>query len=267
MKTPAAVAGTPALERILRHDRAIVVGGLAGVAAVSWIYILAGAGMNMDTAAAGAGAGAMAMEAAWTPTYFGAMLVMWWVMMVAMMLPSAVPMVLLFAAINRKNREAARPYVPAAALAGGYVAAWAGFSLAATTLQWWLDRSSLLSPDMAGNTAYLGAGLLIAAGVYQLTPLKHACLRHCRTPIDFLGRRWRQGSRGALAMGLEHGLFCLGCCWVLMGLLFYGGVMNLWWIAGLAVYVLFEKLAPFGPWIGRFGGAVLILWGVSVLLA
>ena len=261
------VADSPALERVLRHDRLIVVGGLASVVVLSWIYILAGAGMNMD---AGSGAaqesGMMAMQTAWTPAYFGVMAVMWWVMMMAMMLPSAAPMVLLFAAINRKNREAARPYVPTTIFAGGYVAAWAGFSLVATMLQWWLDHMVLLSPIMASNTALLGAGLLIAAGIYQITPLKHACLRHCRTPLDFLGRRWRSGVLGAFTMGLEHGMFCLGCCWVLMGLLFYGGVMSLWWIAGLAAYILFEKLAPAGHWIGRLGGAVLILWGASVLI-
>ena len=259
------VADTPALERVLRHDRLIVVGALAGVVVLSWIYILAGAGMNMDAGAGGVGM--MEMQTAWTPAYFGVMVVMWWVMMMAMMLPSVVPMVLLFAAVSRKNREAERAHVPAAVFAGGYVAAWAGFSLAATLLQGWLEHLALLSPIMASNTALLGAGLLIAAGIYQVTPLKHACLRHCRTPLDFLGRRWRQGARGAFTMGLEHGLFCLGCCWVLMGLLFYGGVMNLWWIAGLAAYVLFEKLAPAGHWIGRFGGAALILWGLSILVA
>jgi len=254
----------PALERVLRHDRAIVVGGLASVIVLSWIYILAGAGMNMD---AGVGqVGVTGVQTAWTPAYFGVMVVMWWVMMMAMMLPSAVPMVLLFAAINRKNREAQRPYVPAAVFAGGYVAAWVGFSLIATLLQWWLENLALLSPMLASNTALLGAGLLIAAGIYQVTPLKYACLRHCRTPLDFLSRRWRQSAWGAFTMGLEHGLFCLGCCWVLMGLLFYGGVMNLWWIAGLAAYVLFEKLAPAGHRIGRFGGAILVLWGVSILI-
>lgn len=255
------VADSPALEQVLRHDRVIVVGGLAGVVVLSWIYILAGAGMNMDVEP-----GMMEMRTVWTPAYFGVMVVMWWVMMLAMMLPSAAPMVLLFAAVSRKNHEAGGIYVPAAVFASGYIAAWAGFSLAATLVQWWLEHLALLSPVMASNTALLGGGLLIAAGIYQVTPLKNACLRHCRTPLEFLGRRWRQGTSGAFTMGLEHGLFCLGCCWMLMGLLFYGGVMNLWWIAGLAAYVLFEKLVPGGHWIGRFGGAVLILWGVSVLI-
>jgi predicted metal-binding membrane protein len=258
------IADSLALQRVLRHDRLIVVSGLAGVVVLSWVYIFAAAVMSMD---AGVGGSAMMeIQNAWTPTYFAVMLVMWWVMMMAMMLPSAAPMVLLFAALNRKNQQAGRPYVPVAVFAGGYVAIWGGFSLAATLLQWWLEYMALLSPMMASTSGLLGAGLLVAAGIYQLTPLKHACLRHCRTPIDFIGRRWRQGAWGAFTMGLEHGLFCLGCCWVLMGLLFYGGVMNLWWIASLAAYVLFEKLTPAGHWVGRFGGVVLILWGVSILV-
>jgi predicted metal-binding membrane protein len=257
------VADSLALKRVLRHDRLIIVGGLAGVVVLSWVYIFAGAGMNMGS---NAGSPAMVeMQTAWTPTYFAVMVFMWWVMMVAMMLPSAAPMMLLFAALSRKNQQAGRPYVPVAVFAGGYIATWAGFSLAATLLQWWLEYVALLSPMMASNSGLLGAGLLIAAGIYQLTPLKHACLRHCRTPIDFIGRRWRQGTLGAFTMGLEHGLFCLGCCWVLMGLLFYGGIMNLWWIAGLAIYVLIEKLVPAGHWIGRGMGGLLVVWGLFVI--
>ena len=137
--------------------------------------------------------------------------------------------------------------------------------MVATGLQWGLERLALLSPMMQATSLYLGAALLIGAGLYQLTPLKYACLRHCRSPFDFIANHWRQGTGGAFRMGLEHGLFCLGCCWVLMALLFYGGVMNLWWIAGLAIYVLLEKLAPAGPRLGRYTGALLILWGVWVL--
>ena len=120
---------------------------------------------------------------------------------------------------------------------------------------------------MVTSSVYFGAALLVAAGVYQLTPLKQACLRHCRSPFDFIAHYWRQGKIGAFRMGLEHGLFCLGCCWVLMALLFYGGVMNLWWISGLAIYVLIEKLAPAGPFVGKFTGVILIVWGAWVLAA
>ena len=150
--------------------------------------------------------------------------------------------------------------------ATGYLLAWGGFSLVAVFLQWGLERLVLLSAMMQTTSLYLGATLLIGAGIYQLTPLKHACLRRCRSPFGFIAQHWRQGSGGAMRMGFEHGLFCLGCCWVLMVLLFYGGVMNLWWIVGLALYVMIEKLAPAGPRIGRYTGSLLILWGAWVLV-
>ncbi|MFP6746735.1 MAG: DUF2182 domain-containing protein [Alphaproteobacteria bacterium] len=205
------------------------------------------------------------MTPVWTPGYFALMLAMWWVMMVAMMLPSAAPLVLLFAAVNRKSRLGGRPYVPTGVFAAGYLVAWGGFSLLAVLGQWGLERLALLSPMMQTTSLYLGAALLVGAGVYQLTPLKQACLRHCRSPLAFIAHHWRQGGGGAFRMGLEHGLFCLGCCWVLMALLFYGGVMNLWWVAGLALYILIEKLAPGGPRLGRYTGGLLILWGLWVL--
>jgi predicted metal-binding membrane protein len=253
-----------ALERVLKRDRHIVIGGLVFVSLVSWLYILTGAGMG-EMASAKEGA-ALSMRLAWTPGYGGLMLAMWWVMMVATMLPSAAPMVLLFAAVNRKARQQGRPYVRTTLFTAGYLVAWGGFSLVAVFLQWGLERLLLLSPMLHISSLYLGAALLIGAGVYQLTPLKHACLRHCRSPIEFIARYWRQGAGGACRMGLLHGLFCLGCCWVLMVLLFYAGIMNLWWIGGLAVYVLLEKLAPAGHRLGRYTGGLLILWGAWVLV-
>jgi predicted metal-binding membrane protein len=201
----------------------------------------------------------------WTPSYATLMFFMWWIMMMAMMLPSASPMILLFASINRKQRERGSPYVATSVFALGYLLAWAGFSLAAITLQWGFDRATLLSPMLVSTSVVLGGVLLIAAGVWQLTPLKHACLRHCRSPIHFLAHGWRKGRFGALRMGLEHGVFCLGCCWVLMILLFYGGVMNLYWIVGLAVFVLLEKTVPAGHWLGSAAGLGLIAWGGVVL--
>jgi len=247
-------ASTPALNRALGRDRRIVIGGLLAVISLSWAYLLTGASMPMPA------------SAAWTPAYFALMLVMWWLMMAAMMLPSAAPTILLFAALSRKSAERGDPAVSAVVFAAAYVIVWAGFSLLATFAQMQLDSLALLSPMMKSASVPLGAALLIAAGVYQMTPLKHACLRHCRTPIEFFARRWRRGAKGALLMGLEHGGFCLGCCWVMMGLLFYAGVMNLLWVAGLALYVLLEKLAPAGLIISRFAGVVLILWGVAVLV-
>lgn len=249
------------LERVLRRDRRVVLAGLAFVSLASWLYILSGAGMGASSSSGGP----IAMSPTWTPGDSAMILAMWWVMMVAMMLPSAAPMVLLFATANRKSRERDRPYVPTGYFVGGYLAAWGGFSLLAVLLQWGLEKLTLLSPMMRTTSLYLGAALLIAAGVYQLTPFKHACLRHCRSPIHFISHQWRPGIAGASRMGLEHGLVCLGCCWVLMVLLFYGGVMNLWWIAGLALYVLIEKLLPLGARLGRYTGGLLILWGAAVL--
>jgi predicted metal-binding membrane protein len=242
------------LEAIVKRDRAVVLGGLGLVILLSWLYILAGAGMDMAMG-----------PVAWTPGYAALMLAMWWVMMVAMMLPGAAPMILMFAAVNRKQRAKGQPWVETGVFAAGYLLAWGGFSAAAVALQWGLSTAGLLSPAMATTGAMLGGVLLLAAGVWQMTPLKHACLRHCRSPMHFMLYRWRDGRRGAVAMGLEHGGFCLGCCWVLMALLFYGGVMNLAWIAGLALYVLAEKLLPAGPRFAWITGAGLILWGAIVL--
>jgi predicted metal-binding membrane protein len=254
------------LERLLKRGRRIVIGGLVFVSVASWLYILTGAGMDMGEVAAMPGGDMKALRSAWTPAYFGLMLAMWWVMMVAMMLPSAAPMALLFATVNRTSRKQGRTCVPTGFFVAGYLVAWGGFSLLAVLLQWGLERLMVLSPMMPTTSLYLGAALLIAAGVYQLTPLKHACLRHCRSPSQFIAHHWRGGTGGAFRMGLEHGLFCLGCCWVLMALLFYGGVMNLWWIAGLALYVLIEKLAPAGHRLGRYAGGLLIIWGAWLLV-
>jgi len=212
----------------------------------------------------------MAMTAmqpmAWTAATAVVMFFMWWIMMVAMMLPSAAPMILLFAAVNRKQREAGSPFVPTGIFAFGYLAVWAFFSLLAVSVQWGLERSGLLSSMMVGTSVVLGALLLIAAGIWQLTPLKHACLKHCRSPLQFLSHHWHKGRLGAFRMGVEHGAFCLGCCWFLMALLFYGGIMNLYWIVGLALFVLIEKVVPHGHGIGAVAGVGLLAWG-GLLLA
>src|SRR5919106_1343178 len=150
-------------------------------------------------------------------------------------------------------------------VAAGYALVWGAFSLLAVGAQWGLERSGLMS-SMMSTSVMLGAGLLIAAGIYQLTPLKHACLRHCRSPIFFISRHWRPGDLGALRMGVEHGAFCTGCCWFLMALLFYGGVMNLFWIVGLALFVLLEKTIPAGHWLGRITGVLLMAWGGILIL-
>jgi predicted metal-binding membrane protein len=263
------------LEALVRRDRNVVIVALATVIALSWGYLLFGAGMGtsalemtrmshfgMSGRMAG---GPMMTPASWTPGYAVLMFFMWWIMMIAMMLPGAAPMVLLFAAVNRKQRETGRPCVATSVFALGYLAVWAGFSLVAVMLQWGFERTGLLSPMSVGTNVIFGGVVLLAAGVYQLTPLKHACLGHCRSPRAFLSTHWRPGARGALRMGLEHGAYCVGCCSFLMGLLFVGGVMNLYWIAGLAVFVFFEKSVPVGHWLGYATGVALSVGGVALL--
>lgn len=203
----------------------------------------------------------------WTATEFGLRLGMWAVMMVAMMVPTAIPMTLLYAAVARKAAAQDNPVAPTFIFVAGYIAMWAIFSVVATVGQRGLDQAALLSPMMASRSTWLGATLLIAAGAYQLTPLKSACLQNCRAPAHFLSRYWRNGRLGALRMGLRLGVYCLGCCWVLMALLFVGGVMNLLWIAAIAAFVLAEKTIPFGAVGGRLAGIAMILAGaLSVAL-
>jgi predicted metal-binding membrane protein len=203
--------------------------------------------------------------AVWTSGYAVLIFAMWWIMMVAMMLPSATPMLLLFARVNRKEKAGGRPYVPTAFFAVGYLAAWGGFSIIAAGVQWMLVQLGLMSGMMATTSIRLGGAILIAAGAWQLTPIKQVCLRHCRSPLSFLVSAWRPGRQGAFRMGLEHGTYCLGCCWFLMGLLLFGGIMNLYWVAGLAAYVLVEKTVPLGLWLARITGAALVAWGALLV--
>jgi predicted metal-binding membrane protein len=203
----------------------------------------------------------------WTPAHFGMMFTMWAIMMVGMMLPSATPTTLVYTAVARKAAREGMSVAPVAAFVAGYLFMWTLFSLAATVAQWGLERAALLSPMMVSSSPFLGGGLLIGAGVYQLTPYKDACLEHCRSPAHFIAAHWRPGIPGALRMGIEHGAYCLGCCWVLMGLLFFGGVMNLLWIAAITLFVLLEKLLPYGAGGGRWAGIGMILAGAGVLLS
>src|ERR671914_2128797 len=238
------------LEAVLRRDRLIVLAGLAGVTALAWLYLVlmvAGMDMSMEMGEAMA----MPQIRPWSATDFLLMFLMWAIMMVGMMVPSAAPMILLYARVCRTQRDKGRPFAPTGAFVAGYVAVWSAFSLIATVLQWALEQAALLSPMMISTSPILGGGLLIAAGLYQLSPLKHVAPRHCRGPLDFITRHWRTGTAGALVMGIEHGAYCVGCCWFLMGLLFFGGVMNLLWVAAIAALVLIEKVARFGETIAR----------------
>ena len=251
------------LSGLLRRDRALVLAGLAAVSAAAWAYLLFGSGLDMKRMGANA-MGMMAMAPEWTAGYAALIFAMWAVMMAAMMLPSASPTILLVAALAQ--RGATGPKAGAALFAGGYLAVWIGFSLVATVLQWSLDRAGLLSPSMAAASRALAGAVLLAAGIYQWTPLKDACLRHCRSPIGFLVAHWRSDALGIVSTGMRHGAYCLGCCWMLMALLFVGGLMNLAWVAALALFVLAEKAAPWGGRMSRATGALLMLAGAAVLI-
>ena len=252
-------ATAPALPR---RDRTAILGALAGVTLLAWIYLFVAA-LHMEGMPAAEG-GVLRIHA-WTAVDFILMFAMWAVMMVGMMVPSAAPMALIYAAVARKAARQGAPVAGVSAFVSGYVAMWTLFSVGATLAQWGLDQAALLSPMMLTTSPGVGAALLIAAGAYQLTPWKDACLEHCRSPIHFISEHWRPGALGAFRMGLEHGAFCLGCCWVLMGLLFFGGVMNLLWIAGITFFVLAEKLLPAGARGGRLAGGAMLAVGVVLL--
>lgn len=254
------------IEATVQRDRAVVLGAMALITALAWAYLLVGAGMDMDMDMQGMDVD-MVMPTAWTAGYALVVFLMWWIMMTAMMLPGAAPIILLFALVNRRSREQGAPYVPTVVFVCGYLLVWGGFSLAAALLQWWLEQMGWLTMAMATAYPWLGGVVLLAAGVYQMTPWKHACLRRCRGPVDFIARHWRPGRGGALRMGLLHGAHCAGCCWLAMGLLFYGGVMNVYWIVGLSALVLMEKLLPAGHAVGRMSGAAFIAWGGWLLAA
>jgi predicted metal-binding membrane protein len=243
---------------VLKRDRVVIIVGLVAVTAVAWAYTIYLARDMMSTS--------IEMSAPhlqiWEPMDFVLTFAMWTVMQVAMMTPSAAPMILLFAKFGRQRRERQNPLLTTWTFLLGYLIVWAGFSAAATLVQWGLHVTSLLSPMMVSTSPVLGGILLVAAGVFQFTPLKNACLAHCRSPWGFLMSEWREGTRGALIMGLRHGAFCVGCCWLLMALMFVAGVMNLLWAAALTAYVLLEKLVPAGRLVSRAAGLLAIGWGV-----
>lgn len=238
------------LATLPRRERLVVLASLVGVSVLAWVYLVWMATAMSQT-------GAPQVIHAWSPAYFLMMFSMWVIMMVGMMLPSIMPVVLLYARVVGGSKAPSRPVLRSYLFAAGYLLAWTLFSLLATLLQWGLDEAALLSVRMQTISPFVGAAVLAVTGLYQWTPVKDACLKHCRGPVDYLSSHWRQGMLGALHMGLGHGLYCIGCCWVLMTLLFVGGVMNLLVIALITLFVLFEKLAPFGADAGRWAGAGL----------
>jgi predicted metal-binding membrane protein len=205
----------------------------------------------------------MTMDMPWTAVDVLFTFAMWAVMMVGMMTASAAPVILLFAGMHR-GRGAQRAPRTVAAFGAGYLLVWTAFSAGAALAQWALHQAAMLSPAMATSSARLSGAILIAAGVYQLTPFKGACLTRCRSPLGFLMSRWRDGTAGALRMGIEHGTSCLGCCWALMCVLFVMGVMNLVWVAAMAIFVLVEKIGPAGAFVARVVGVAMIAAGALV---
>ncbi len=244
----------------LGRARGVVVAGMAVFTAASWAY-LAIVAASMDDMSSVL---AMPMTSAWSPTQAALMVVMWAVMMAAMMLPSAVPMVLAYDRMDRGSAEGHRGST--ALFVAGYVVVWSGFAFAATGLQWVLHSVTLVNGMGVSTQTWLSGGLLAGAGIVQFTPGKMRSLGACRTPMGFLMTSWREGRTGAMAMGLHHGRLCLACCWSLMILLFVLGVMNLAWVVVLAVFVLAEKVARRGELISRVGGLVLFAWGVAVVM-
>jgi predicted metal-binding membrane protein len=237
------------------RERLVAAGLLLAITVAAWAWLLAGAGM--DTAAMVAMTDMAGPMGPWSASDAMVMLAMWVVMMAAMMLPSATTAAF---AVAGAAPGAVLPFV------SGYLVAWSGFAVVATALQWALDQAAMMSHAMVLAHRTVAGAVLVGAGLYQLTPLKQACLRHCRSPMDLVLNRWRDGPVGHVRMGVEHGLYCIGCCWVLMLLLFVGGVMSFAWIGALALYVLIEKTVPGGHWLTRLSGLALILSGSYVLL-
>src|SRR5262245_38020168 len=266
-----------ALETVLRRDRLVVAGALGAIVALAWAYVLWLAadmdmgGMDMtDFRMIPAGIGIMApANAPWKAIEFAFVFAMWAVMMVGMMAPSAAPMILMYARVGRQGRAEGKPLAATGWFAAGYFLVWTGFSLAATTVQWAFERAALLDSQMASVSRVLGGIVLILAGVYQWTPFKDGCLAQCQSPLGFLMRHggFRGDVAGCLLLGIRHGGYCVGCCWLLMALLFVGGVMNVLWIALLALLVLVEKVAPFCVWVARVAGVACAGAGAWMLLS
>jgi predicted metal-binding membrane protein len=266
--------GASTLEAILRRDRGIIIASLVGLTVLAWFDLVRLAndmemgGMDMTGYRMIPAGRALMMPAStpWQPIEFAYVYVMWVVMMIGMMTPSVTPMILVYARVGRQVTES-RPVASVAWFVGGYFLAWVAFSLVATSLQWALERAALLTPMMASASNIVGGILLILAGLYQWTKLKDVCLRQCQAPLGFILSHggFQRATSSSLALGFRHGTYCLGCCWALMLLLFTLGVMNLLWIAALAILVLLEKVVPLGRGIARIAGLAFSVGGVWML--
>jgi predicted metal-binding membrane protein len=251
------------IQAVAQRDRLLVGFTLAGIAAAAWFYL---AHEAQQFAATGVCQCAAMMIGGpdlspWSPQNLPPLVLMWIEMMVAMMLPAVTPLVLLFSKVARSRAERSQPYVSTAFFVAGYFGVWTLFSLAAALAQWVLHGVTLLTPQMTANSSIVGGAIFLAAGVFQFTPLKKTCLTHCRSPLAFLMTDWRDGRMGAFLMGWKHGLFCTVCCWLLMLLLFAVGVMNLLWIAVLAVFALSERIAPKSWHLSQISGLALCCFG------
>jgi predicted metal-binding membrane protein len=266
-----------AIEFVLRRDRAVIVAALVVITGLAWAYVawlvsdMAMGGMDMTGyRMIPSGMGLMMPESApWQPIEFIFMFVMWAIMMIGMMTPSVAPVVLLYARVGRQAMTQGKPFASSNWFFGGYLLVWMAFALVATLAQWAIQRASLLTPTMESSSAIFGGAVLIAAGLYQWTPLKHACLQQCRAPLQFIQRLggFRRDAKGSLGLGIRHGAYCVGCCWAIMALLFAVGVMNLLWIAALTIFVLLEKIIPAGRVFARVAGGVLVAGGGWLLAA
>jgi predicted metal-binding membrane protein len=254
-----------ALEHVLKRDRAVVVTAVLVLTALAWTYVLWTAALMSAAAPAPSmpGMDMPGMNMGWSIGGFAFTAAMWVVMMIGMMTPSAAPMILLYARVGRQARADGRPFASTFWFAGGYLLAWSGFALAASLAQLALAHLTLITPMLAAANNRFAGLVLVAAGIYQWTPLKYSCLSQCQAPFSFLQRHggFRRDPRGSLKLGLKHGLACIGCCWALMMLLFVGGVMNLLWVAALSILVLLEKLVVFGRFLPSFVGLVLVAAG------
>ena len=249
------------LAEVLGRDRWIVATALLAITtlALGYTFWLA-TGFDMS--------GMMSPEyVPWSPGYFTFMLAMWIVMMIGMMTPSVAPTILLYAAIARQNTARGNAFAPPGWFLAGYLLAWASYALLATLLQWWLESRALITPMMAGTSGVLGGVILAVAGIYQWLPVKRACLQSCSAPLSFVQRHggFQASARGSLRLGLLHGLYCVGCCWTLMLLLFAFGVMNLTWIAGVMAYVLLEKMLPWPRAVSWTAGLVAVVAGIALI--
>lgn len=274
-------ANSTAVESLIQRDKVITIIAIAVLVGATLTYTVLGVGMNMSAIQMTPGLGQSQMSmpnmngmknmaatpAVWSFNYSVLMFFMWWTMMIAMMLPSASPMILLYTALIRRTKKAKSIIRQVTSFICGYLLAWAAFSLFAAALQSQLELRDWMSPMMMEATnIYLAAGILIAAGVYQLTPLKTVCLEKCRQPASFLANYKNTWVNSPLRIGLVHGFYCVGCCWFLMGLLFFGGIMNLYWIVGLIIFVAIEKLHEKGIIFGKILGGGAIVSGIAFLI-